>query len=75
MPTYTFLLFRSDDAAVSLDAVPLGHDQATFARASKLLDDHPSCDYVEVWDGDRAVVARHREQPIIRPVRALARCG
>jgi hypothetical protein len=69
MPTYTFLLFRRDDAAVSLDAVPFDHDDATFARAGELLEEHLSCDYVEVWDGDRAVAARHREAPIIRPVR------
>jgi hypothetical protein len=23
---------------------------------------------VEIWAGDRAVLARHREQPIIRPI-------
>jgi hypothetical protein len=72
MPTYTFLLFRRDDAAISLDAVGLDHDEATLAWSGKLLEDHLSCDYVEVWDGDRAVVARHREPPIIRPVSASA---
>jgi hypothetical protein len=75
MPTYTFLLFRSDGSANTLDAVVLDHDGATFAEAGQLLDDHASCDYVEVWEADRAVVARHREQPIIRPVRASAASG
>jgi hypothetical protein len=69
MPTYTFLLFRHDGGATSLDAVTLDGDGATFVRAGHLLAEHASCDYVEVWDEDRAVVARHREQPIIRPVR------
>lgn len=75
MPTYTFLLFRRDDAAISLDAVALDHDGETFARAGQLLEDHRSCDYVEIWEHDRAVLARHREQPIIRPVSAPARSG
>lgn len=72
MPTYTFLLFRHDGSADTLDAVALDYDGATFLKAGQLLSDHSSCDYVEVWDGDRAVIARHREQPIIRPVRAPA---
>lgn len=71
MPTYTFLLFRSDGSADTLDAVVLDYDGATFARAGQLLADHASCNYVEVWDGDRAVVARYRDQPIIRPLRAV----
>jgi hypothetical protein len=70
MPTYTFLLFRSDGSADTLDAVDFDYDGATFLRAGQLLTAHRSCDYVEVWDGDRAVLARHREQPIIRPVRS-----
>jgi len=75
MPMYTFLLFRRDDAAISLDADLLDHDGGTFTRAGKLLEDHRSCDYVEVWDGDRAVLARHREQPIKREVRPSAHYG
>lgn len=72
MATYTFLLFRSDGNSNALDSVVLDHDAATFAKAGQLLDEHASCDYVEVWEADRAVVARHREQPIIRPVRESA---
>ena len=75
MPTYTFLLFQPDGGANSLDAVTLDDDGATLVWAGKLLDEHLSCECVEVWEADRAVVARHREQPIIRPVQAQARCG
>ena len=75
MPTYTFLLFRADGSADTLDAVDLDYDGATFLRAGQLLSNHLSCDHVEVWDGDRAVLARHREQPIIRPLRAPASSG
>jgi hypothetical protein len=67
MPTYTFHLRRLD-APVALDMVELPHDQATFAKAGQLLHEHQSCDHVEVWAGERPVVARYREQPIIRPV-------
>jgi hypothetical protein len=65
---YTFHLRRSDEAPTGLEAFDLAHDAAAFRKASDLLDDHPSCDHVEVWDSERPVVARHREQPIIRPI-------
>ena len=68
MPMYTFYLRAEDDAPRGLDAVELAHDAASFARAGELLDHHLTCAYVEIWAGDRAVLARHREQPIIRPV-------
>ncbi len=68
MPMYTFHLFNSSGAALVFDAIELPHDGSTFARAGDLLAEHLSCDHVEVWDGERAVVARYREQPIIRPV-------
>jgi hypothetical protein len=46
----------------------MNSDGETFSKAGELLDQHSSCDHVAVWDGDRAVVARQREQPIIRRV-------
>ena len=68
MPMYTFHLRTLGEAPVGFEAIELAHDAASFAKAGDLLDEHLSCDHVEVWDGDRPVVARHREQPIIRPV-------
>jgi hypothetical protein len=68
MPLYTFHLFNANDRAVSLEAAELPSDGGAFARAGELLADHMSCDRVEVWDGERAVLARHRHQPVIRPV-------
>ena len=44
MPTYTYLLFRSDGSANSLNAVVLDHDEATFVRVGQHLDDWMSCD-------------------------------
>lgn len=70
MPVYTFHLFSPTGVAMTLDLAELPHDGATFARCGDLLIEHLSCDYVEVWEGERAVVARHRHQPIIRPLEA-----
>jgi len=75
MPTYTFLLFREDDAAISLDAIELTDDGATVTRAGALLEEHLSCDHVEVWDGDRRVMVRQREQPMAQSQRAQAFSG
>lgn len=68
MPMYTFHLCRLDESSNSFEAFELPHDGVTFARAGELLDAHPSCDHVTVWQGDRAVLALHREQPVIRPI-------
>lgn len=72
MPMYTFHLRRFDETPVALEIVDLPHDAATLAKAGELLDEHPSCDHVEVWLDEHAVVARYREQPVIRPVEEVA---
>jgi len=72
MPMYTFHLCSQDGGSPSFEAFELHRDDATFAKAGELLEQHPSCDHVEVWQNDRAVLALHREQPLIRPVRELA---
>lgn len=75
MPLYTFHLYGADDHAISLDADELPDDAATFARAGKLIDEHQTCDHVEVWAGERAVLARHRFQPVIRPIEPASHLG
>lgn len=70
MPMYTFHLFTIAGPALVFEAVELPHDGATFAHAGELLDRYLSADHVEVWDGERSVVARYREQPVIRPIEA-----
>ena len=72
MPMYTFHLRRPNEAPAGFESFDAASDAEAFQAAGYLLDDHLSCDHVEVWDGDRAVVARHREQPIIRPVEDAA---
>lgn len=71
MLTYTFHLRRSDVFPTGLEAFNLANDAAAFHKAGEILNEHLSCDHVEVWDGERPVVSRHRNQPIIRPVEAV----
>lgn len=70
MPLYTFHLFQPTGMPGSFEARTLADDGATFARAGELLQEHLTCDRVEVWDRDRPVIERHRFQPILRPVGA-----
>jgi hypothetical protein len=72
MPLYTFHLRRLDGEPITFEAWELMCDGETFAKASKLLDEHLSCDHVDVWYADRPVVALHREQPVIRPIEPAA---
>lgn len=75
MAMYVFHLCKRDDSSPTFESFEMDNDAATFAKAGELLVGHPSCDHVEVWDGERAVVARHRQQPIIRPVPEFATCA
>ena len=68
MPMYTFHIRSADGSPISLEVFELQYDGETFARAGALLEQHVTCDHVEVWHGDRPVLARFREQPIIRPI-------
>lgn len=70
MAVYTFNLFRAGSTALSVDFAELPNDAAAFGRAGELLVEHQNSAFVEVWDSERPVVSRHREQPIIRPVEA-----
>ena len=68
MPMYIFHLCNRDGVSPAFESFELENDAATFAKAGDLLAEHRSCDHVEIFEGDRPVVARHRDQPIIRPV-------
>jgi hypothetical protein len=69
---YTFYLCNLGGGAHSFESFNLGADTDAPERALKMLADHPSCTYVEVWDGDRRVLARRRERSRSR-TRASAR--
>ena len=68
MPLYNFNLCNAEGIAFSFEAHELPCDGETFAKAGDMLAEHRTCDHVEVWHDDRGVLARHREQPVIRPV-------
>ncbi|MEW5686909.1 MAG: hypothetical protein AB1942_18475 [Pseudomonadota bacterium] len=68
MPMYTFHVCRADGASPSFEALELERDQDVFARAEALLAEHLSCDHIEVWQAERAVLALHRDQPVFRPI-------
>jgi hypothetical protein len=70
MAIYTFHMRTLDREPISLALGEFANDGETFAEARRMLEEHITCDHVEVWDGDRAVVAHYRQQPIIRPVPA-----
>jgi len=63
MAMYTFYLCNLGGGADSFEAFDLGSDRDAPARALKMLRDHPSCTYVAVWDGERAVLERRRGRP------------
>jgi hypothetical protein len=70
MPMYTFYLRTYLGGSTGLAAAELGSDAESLARAGRLLDEHRSCDHIDIWSGDRAVLARYRDQPLVRPVEA-----
>ena len=72
MAMYTFHICNPAGISVSFEAHELVSDGASFAKAGELLAEHLSCDHVEVWRDDRAILGRHRYQPIIRPVSQAA---
>ncbi len=72
MPMYTFFLRTPSGLPSVLNACELKDDGESLAKAGQLLDEHRSCDHVDIWDGERAVFALHRDQPIIRKIEAPA---
>ena len=53
MALYTFYFCKSDGTSTAFEAHELGSDDGAQAFAQRLLLDHPSCSYVEVWEGER----------------------
>lgn len=68
MPFYTFHLLNESGAPLTLDAKAFPDDGAAFDYAERMLERHGSCHHVDIWCGERSVAARHRDQPILRPV-------
>lgn len=72
MPMYTFHLCCADGRSPSFEAFELPGDSDVYVRAEALLGQHRSCNHVEVWQAERAVLALHRHQPVFRPIREAA---
>ena len=67
MPFYTFNVFGASGAP-TLDVKAFPDDGSAFEYAERVLARHPLCDHVDIWSGDRRVAARHRDQPVLRPI-------
>ena len=62
MALYTFYLCQPDGSAASFEAVELADDAAAVDHAPAMLDQHRSCAYVMVWEGERRVHTRRRAE-------------
>lgn len=61
MPMYTFYLCDAGGRAGTFEAFELTGDAGVNERAHRVLKDHPRCAYVNVWAGERKVMAVHRD--------------
>ncbi|WP_293679113.1 hypothetical protein [uncultured Phenylobacterium sp.] len=68
MALYTFHLCDEHGFSGCFETRELPYDSAAYPMAGELLNQHLSADHVEVWEGERPVLSRHREGPVIRPV-------
>ena len=62
MQLYTFYPCDCNGAASTFVAFELADDNEAQVRALHVLDQHPSCEHVVVWAGERKVLTRDREQ-------------
>jgi len=68
MALYAFYMCDGAGFSTSFETRELPYDSAAYRVATRLLQEHQSADYVEVWQGERAVLSHHREGPVIRPI-------
>jgi hypothetical protein len=66
MRVYTFYACTADGVPDIREVRELPYDSAAFQMAGDLLNAQPGAAYVSVWEGDRPVLSRHREGPVIR---------
>jgi hypothetical protein len=60
MSLYTLYPCKADGVSASFEVFEFSSDADLNARAEQILIAHPSCAYVNVWQGDRKVLAVHR---------------
>ena len=58
MPIYTFYPCRTDGSSPTFEAFDLAGDDEVLGRANLMLDEHDSCAFVTVWQGDREAMSR-----------------
>ncbi|HST91293.1 MAG TPA: hypothetical protein VLJ13_03765 [Brevundimonas sp.] len=58
---YTYVARSRSDAATFLDIGEADACPDPTAHALGLLDDHPSCDHVEIWVGEACVAVLSRQ--------------
>jgi hypothetical protein len=58
---YTFYLCKEDGSAASFEAFELQGDAEVTPRAAAMLNQHPGCAFVNVWQGDRKAMRLDRE--------------
>ena len=68
MPIYTFHMCSADGFSSCFELRELPYDSATYPVATALLEEHRSAEYVAVWEGERPVLSRHRDGPVIRAI-------
>lgn len=67
MQLYTFYPCDCNGAAGTFVVFELADDEEAEIRALHVLDQHPSCERVVVWAGERKVLTRDREKTILWP--------
>ncbi|ODT83928.1 MAG: hypothetical protein ABS78_23035 [Phenylobacterium sp. SCN 70-31] len=68
MPLYTFYLCDDSAQPYTFEANECSQDSEVFRKANELLQEHPRAHFVTVWESERAVLACHREEPVLRAV-------
>lgn len=69
---YEFQFFDAEGGRPSFDFSDCGDDRAAAREALARLDDHTSCQGVEIYEGER-LVGRLRRPPVPGPRPGLAR--
>ena len=61
-PLYTFHSFDADGAPVALQATELPSERTAAVHADQVLAEHLSAAYVVVWEEDRELLTRRRDE-------------
>jgi hypothetical protein len=75
MPLYSFYPCDCDGVSAAFETCELRSDALAGEQAIHVLYEHPSCEYVDVWEDDRYVARKGRvhERPPTR--NALTQSG